>query len=285
MPTLVDSVPGDRGQFRTQDGQLIYSRAWTYRVEADSATQGMAEILLTPGLPIVNVTTINDGGLQLLAKAKSANQDKEYRKRWYVTVDFDNEPSKDDNNGNEQQQGSDPVTWIPVAEIVSEDYDEYSVVDINGVVIVNSARQPFDTPILRPTTVGVLDFVQYELDNQNAYDILDRNNTVNDTTFLSKSSKKWLLKVKKATLLFKNGRRWWSVSYQLKFRNSTWRDIRLNVGEYYLSGADKVYFRDNKKNPVSLGNLTTTGGDGGTTVTTLGFDIYATSTFSFLRIQ
>lgn len=284
MPTITGEKAGSKGTFRTQEGQLVFTRSFEFSIMADSATQSLAEILTTPGLPVVNQTIFSDSGILLFAKSKSAQQSTINRLVWTVTVEFDNEPAKDENNGGEQQQLSDPTTWIPVAEIDAENYDEYAVTDIAGAALVNSAKQSFDTPILRPLTIGILKFTQYEADTQNAYDILDRNNVVNGSTFLTKSAKTWLLNVEKATLGFKNGRRCWKIDYQLKYKPTNWQDKRLNVGEYYLNGADKVYFRDNKKNPISLGNLTTTAGDGGTTVTTLSFDIYATNSFSFLRI-
>jgi hypothetical protein len=289
MPTILGQARGQKGTFKTSEGQLIYTVPVIYRIEADSDTQSPSEILQTPGLPIVNFTLMNDGGLTVLCKGKSAEQDKDKSRRWMVTCDFDNEPVKQNENEGqgEGSQGSDPTAWIPVAEIQAEDFEETSFTDVTGAVIANSAGTPFDQLITKYTTIGVLEFEQYEQATQNAYDILDRNNLVNGSTFLTKSAKKWLCKVRKATLGYKNGVKCWKVTYQLKYKSATWSDIRQDVGPVYKTGGTPPYakFRDEDQNVIPLGNLSTSGTNNGTVTLTKTFEPYGTSSFSFLRIS
>jgi hypothetical protein len=286
MPTILGQKRGQRGQYKTVDGQLVNSFPIVFWVQADSPTQTQGEILQTPGLPVVNLTLVADSGITTICKSKSAEQSTESSLRWTVTCEFDNEPVKQNENqgGSEGTQGSDPTTWIPIAEVKYESMEVPSYRDTAGTVIKTSAGEVFDQPLNKPIGVGILEFTQYESPSQNAYDFMDRTNVLNGSTFLGKSAKTWLCSVKNATLGYKNGVRVWKVDYQLKYRSDTWQEIRLDQGSFYKSGTNTLRFRDAEKNIIPLGNLNA-GTNNGTTPVTLGFDVYATNSFSFVRVS
>lgn len=282
MPTLVGNSTKREGDCRlsSRNGGPVFEETYHYLVKADSLTQTNAEIITTSGLPVLN-QTIGPGGYTV-CRGLSATRRPEAALYWDVTAEFSSEVEQ--NDGNDPAQ--DPTTWVPVYETKFEKIQEAVIKDKAGTVVANSAGQAFPEGLIINRHIPIWEFWQFEPSSVTDETIIDRNETVNSTTFKGRAAKTLLCIVVSSVIGFYYGQRRRLTQYQLKYNEKDWTHKRRDTGTYYISGSNKEPYLDNENNvingPLDGSGAKATGSPPKPSI--LSFDIYATNTFSFLRI-
>jgi hypothetical protein len=268
-------------RIRSQNGRPIIEETYGYIVQADSVDESYIDIVSTDGLPKINISS-SAGGLAICQSIKAKRRENAAL-LWDVTCDFASDVSEgaSDTGESDGPGSSDPTAWIPVYETKFERVQEIVAEDASGNAVVNSAGQPFEQGLTRSRFLPIWEFFQFEPISVSDEDIIDRNETVNSGTFKGRGAKTLLLTVERSTVGFFYGQRRRLTKYSLKYNSADWRVKRLDVGTGYKDGANFVEF-----DPVRLGALDGAGGAQtvGTDPATLYFDVFDTSSFSFLRI-
>lgn len=282
-------MPVIDGVSRKRNFRLVKSRGGLqlefddiYRILADSKSQDRIDILNTPNLPEVGVTT-NGPAVCSGIDANSWEANPIY---WDAVASFSSNVDEDSSGaGSQGQSWGDPTTWVPIAKLAFESYSDVRLTDAAGAAQVNSAGQPFETAIAQRRTIVRYDFDQFEPATTTDDEISERNETVNDAIFKGKAVKTLLLTVREATLGLFYGYSVWRVGYSLAYKKDTWQRKRLDIGNSYLSGGSLLPYEDSEGNRI-VGPLDGSGGkqSAGTAPAILTFDEFATSTFSsFIR--
>lgn len=283
MATLLDSSTTRLGdiRIRSQNGRPIIEESYGYIVQADSVDESYIDIVSTDGLPKINITS-SAGGLAICQSIKAKRRENAVL-LWDVTCDFASDVSEGATDLGEPDGpgSSDPTAWIPVYETKFERIQTVVRTDQSGNAIVNSAGQPFEMGLTVARFLPIWEFFQFEPVSVTDEDVLDRNEVVNSGTFKGRAAKTLLLTVERSTLGFFYGQRRRLTKYSLKYKSDDWTDKRLDVGTGYKDGANFVEF-----DPPRLGALDGAGGAQavGTDPAVLEFDVFPTSSFSFLRI-
>lgn len=295
MPTLIgEKIEGSINTRVGKNGILLREQTHTYTVLADNAFQDRIEILQTPGLPRYGF--VYAGGLTV--KSMNADRTDEHELRWKVAVTGSNEVQEDQEskNQNSGNTSSDPTTWIPIASVRFEPFEEVMREDINGKKWLNSAKKAFETGFIRPRRIACVNFSQFEPISTKLETIMDRCDTINSVIYKGKAIKTLLLTVENATVGTYSGVRCWRVDYSMRYKKDNWRLKMLDVGwGYYTSGetpyADGVFkaFIDPDTDTAYMGNLNGTGGKVANQQTgdpaTLFFEQYEAIDFnSFLKV-
>ncbi len=284
MPTLLTPQGKREGGIRAsyENGIITREEDWHFQVRADSLTQDRGIILFgTPGLPIIGQTIFNG----MLCKAGDAVRLDEDGYRWNASFTFTNAQDEDSNQGN--QNTGDPALWIPVRRTLYERIEEVFFKDINGKANANSAGEAFETGLPIGRKIPIWEFTQWESASITDETIIDRNETVNSAAYKGKAAKTLLLTVVDSVLGFYYGYRCRMTTYRLAYNVKKWTLKRLDVGYNYKDG-DELLPWVYKGNTI-LGPLDGSGGRALSgalpgVAATLEFDIYASSSFSFLRI-
>jgi hypothetical protein len=237
MPTLIgEKIEGSINTRIGKNGILLREQTHTYTVLADNRWQDRAQIIFnTPGLP--RYGAVYTGGLTV--KSINADRTDEHDLRWKVTVVGSTEVEEDQEskNQNSGNTSSDPTTWIPIASVKFETYDEVLKEDVNGKKWVNSAKKTFETGFIRQRRVAVVPFSQFEPISTTLEDIMDRCDTINSVIYKGKAIKTLLLSVENATIGTYSGIRCWRVDYSMRYKKDDWRLKQLDVGYgHYVSG-------------------------------------------------
>ncbi len=256
----------------TQDGESGLSFAYTFhfRVITDDKNTSREEVMLnTPGLPIVGLVY---GPLSATCTSMDATRNAENPLMWDVKCEFQTAKEKQKQDPN--NQSPDPTTWIPIFRVdsfltkekpISTDKTPASAGNVNfGTTgpykIRNSARQPFETPLTELVTICQFSFTQFEDANLTLQEIMDRNNTVNQTAFAGCSARTLLLNVTGAELGNYGGYYAWRITYQVTYDPDT-HDIQLlDVGSCYLDSTSQKPYMDATNTYRIPGNLDGTGG-------------------------
>jgi hypothetical protein len=174
---------------------------------------------------------------------------------------------------------------VPIYETKFERLQEVVTVDKDGDPIANSAGQPFPGGMTVTRLIPIWEFFQLEPESVTDEVIMDRNETVNSTTFKGRAAKTLLLTVNSSVVGYYYGQRRRLTQYSIRYNKDNWRHKRLDVGEAYLStGSLKPYLVEGR---LVMGPLNGTGGQAaaGSPPAVLEFDKYAELNFaSFLRI-
>lgn len=268
---------------RSSGGMAILDETYEFIVQATAKDEPYVSVLATTGLPLVNVTVSPSG--YGVCKSKTANRRVQNPFIWDVVCEFSSEVD-------ERQSGQDPASdansWIPVYETKFERLQETVTKDFSGVSIANSAGQPFEVGLTVGRFIPVWEFFQFESTSVTDETIIARNETVNSGTFKGRAAKTLLLTVMSSVVGFYYGSKRRLTQYSLKYNVNKWTHKRLDVGTVYLDGTDrKAYLSDDVDEPtVILGPLNGSGSKvtGGNPPALLEFDMYPTSSFSFLRL-
>jgi hypothetical protein len=243
MATLVGQKKGKQIEVSTDGQRLIYKAPREYLVYDDTGTAGEGDILLTAGLPSVNLAYVFDGvPVQLVCKSKSAQQWENNNKYWTVTAEFDNEPqnTESDTGGNETDPG-DPTTWYSIVKF------DFETIETPITGLVNFAKRPYSPPAMRKELIPVIKFTQYMPPDLTIYDLInDYHNVVNDNDFLAIGPRVWLLTISNAEFGVTNGFRCWKVDFELRYHVA-----RLH--ELELLGDETVKVYDNDGNDITSG--------------------------------
>lgn len=237
MPTLIgEKIEGSINTRVGKNGILLREQTHYFTVLADSRWQSRADIVFnTPGLP--QYGTVYTGGLTV--KSINADRADEHDLRWKVTITGSTEVEEDQQtrNNNSGNTSSDPTTWIPIASVKFEPYEEVLKIDVDGKKWVNSAKKPFETGFIRPRKIAAVQFSQFEPIATTLDAIMDRCNTTNSIDYKGKTAKKLLLDVENATVGTYSGIRCWRVDYTMRYKKDDWRIKQLDVGwGHYVSG-------------------------------------------------
>lgn len=285
MPTLIGEAREGSISIVRNNGRNTVRTPFSFIVEADADDQDRLDVLACPGLPTVGLTVSANYGICI---GKKGTRRPDALRIWDVECEFSTE-AEEGTDPQTPQQG-DPTQWIPVAELQFEVLDEVVRKDKSGTpkLFVNSAKQAFETGLTIPKTILRRDFFQFEPISTTIDDIEDRNNKVNDATYLGRAEKTLLLQIRGAKLGFYYGQRCWLVDYSMKYKEDTWTLKMLDVGYSYLDGSNnrKPYYDDDDQT-IILGGLNGSGGkvaSQNTDPAELSFERYETLGFStFLR--
>ena len=281
MPTLLTPTGTREGGIRASYDKGFITREEDYHfvVQADDLQQARSEILFsTAGLPVIGQTVFNG----MLCKGATGDRQKDHGLRWDAVFTFSNAVDEDDN---QQQNTGDPQLWVPIRRTMFERIEEIMTKDASGTRIATSAGQPFDTGISIGRHLPLWEFTQWESIGVSDFDIIGRNETVNTSSIWGGAAKTWLLKVVDSVVGFYFGYRCRMTTYRVIYNYKKWTQKRLDVGTVYKSGSDLLPFLDKAGN-VILGALDGSGAKQtvGTAPAELEFDIFPTSSFSFIRL-
>lgn len=258
MPSLIgEKRIGNISTRVGKNGIILREQSHYYTVMADNAWQDRAQIILCPSLPQYGAV-YTDG---LAVKSINADRHPDHELRWDVVVVGSTEVEEDSQskNKNSGNSSSDPTTWVPIATVGFEPFDEVMREDVNGKRWVNSAKKPFETGLVRQRRVAVVQFSQFEPISTTLDDIIERADTVNSITYKDKAIKTLLLGVEKATIGTYSGIRCWRVDYSMRYKKDNWILKQLDVGWGYYDSGDYKPFLDSQENSY-LGSLNGTGG-------------------------
>lgn len=284
MPTIIEELRGSGGEYSYQNGLIVYTEEKIFLVQAESAQTTKYSVLTTPGIPTVFATTINaGGGIKATCRSKKAKRADANGTVWEVSCNFSSEPIGENQQGGGERPG-DPETWIPLVSVSFESYEEASVTDAVGNAVVNSAGDEFAGGIMLTRSLCVFSITQYEDGGQTLDDIVKRNEKINNAGWQLFPARTCKCCVSTADLSLVNGTRVWKITYQIKYKPSSWDLKVLDVGPNQKVGGQIKACVDKQGNPTMgslLNGVQVTDGSG---PGILSFKIYSTINFNFLRI-
>jgi hypothetical protein len=244
-----------------QGFQLIFGETWNYRVKTDQVTSNRFDILYnTPGLPRAGLLY---GQLNLVCDEVSCEREEKHALYWNVTARFQTGSEEQKQN---QEQNPDPATWIPVFRIDSFTTKEKILSKDRSNPAkypVNSAKTPFDTPLTQTSSLCQFSFVQFEDAGLKLKDFLDRNDTVNQSSFDAIgqvfAARTLLLEVQEAELGSYAGYSAWRVKYKVTYDPDTHDEVRADIGPFYLDGGNRKRYMDDTNTFPMVGPLNGSG--------------------------
>lgn len=213
--------------------ELRFAETWNYLVVASTTSESREEVILgTTGLPIVGISIKSSGAV---CTSLSAERRSDNALLWDVTAEYESQPleqEQDDSNS------PDPKTWKPKLRLNFSVKEKLLTMDKSTVPkeYVNSAGQPFETQLTEKKLISAIPFVQFEDPDLTIDEIIERNNTCNDATYLTKDEYTLLLTVTSAEKGFFGTYAAWRIGYELRYDPDTWEDRVFNVGSEYLDG-------------------------------------------------
>ena len=275
MPTLgLERRVGDV-MLRMSRGMLVVEETYTVQVFADNEFQTRLDILNTPDLPIPQ-SSISPSGLGV-CQTTNCKRNPGNRLLWDVEVKYSSEV--EDNSGQDFSQTGgggafNPETWVPRRETFLEPFEDYPIVDLDGMPFTNGAGTPFATGVPVKKDLLRYDFFQFEPTTgpNGVTDVMiaQRNNSINDDVFMGHPKHTLLLKVRKSTVGFYYGveRRLseYSIVVQPKAKDGepqvdNWHVKIANVGPQWISNdggtLKKIDYRykDSRESVVQNGPL------------------------------
>jgi hypothetical protein len=267
---IIDEKRNGSAELRSDGANgLSFSFSATFLIVTTDVRTSREEILAdTPGAPIVG---LRYGPFGATCKRKSVTRSTENPLYWDMTCEF--ETGTESQKQNPSNPSPDPTTWIPIfrvdsfmtkERVLTTDKTPASAGNVNfGVpgpyLITNSARQPFDEPLTETRQLCQFSFVQFEDPSQDLDDIMDRNDSVNETTFAGRAARTLLLNVTGAELGSFGGYGAWRVSYQCTYDPETHDETRMDVGTCYLDSSVQKPYMDGTSNVQIVGNLNGSG--------------------------
>jgi hypothetical protein len=169
-------------------------------------------------------------------------------------------------NSPDQETTPNPVDWSirwlgssteKLQRVLREDKDGNAIVMTNG--------EMYSTPVYENINILVTRYRKYFPIVQPALDeyLLEWNNSINSVSYRGKPKHTWLLSIA-ASPAQVNNFDVAELTYEFRYNPLTWIESRLQYGSYYLSGGNRIPFRDSEGNPTSW-FLTDTGGSGSNT--------------------
>lgn len=244
MPRIIgEKIEGEITIRVGKNGILVREQTQNWIVEADSAFQDQAEILLTtPGLPQFGAIY----GSGMVVKSIRGTRDPMHRLRWSVAATGSSEVQEDQNQ-NPQNQGGDPTTWIPIASVKFEPYEHLDWRDLSDPrkVYENSAKRPFGSALQFTRRIAAVPFTQFEPISTTLDSIMDRCDTINSATYKGKDEDSLLLSIEEAQIGFYSGYRCWRVDYTMRYREESWKIQPIDEGwEFIDGGTHKDFYRE-----------------------------------------
>lgn len=266
---------------RSSGGMAILDETYYYLVLAPTKDTAYLDVLNTPGLPLVNFTVSPSG--YGICRTKSATRSTINPRYWDVVCEFSSEV-EENNDGNDPT--SDPTTWIPVYETKFERFQEVVTKDLDGTSIANSAGQPFENGMTITRLIPLWEFWQIESAALTDEDLIERNETINETEFRGRAAETLLLSINSSVIGYYYGQRRRLTQYAIRYNWRKWTHKRLDVGTVYKDGSTYKSYLD-ADGQVILGGLNGSGGKVtvGNPPATLEFDMYEQLEFAdFIRV-
>lgn len=223
MPTIVGQKKGKKVKYQGGNGEFTVSIPLSFIVYDESGVSKEGDILSTVGLPQLNRTWVIDGiNSTLVCRSKEAEQWDSNNKYWtvnceLVTADMPTLPGGGGGGGSEENDPPDPKTWTPLINLEYETIERPIYTDIFGTPILNLAKRSYASPKTRKVLVPCITFTQYEDPNQRLIDILQRNESINVSSFFGGMVGSWLLTVDDCDLGYKNGFLCWRIDYKIRY--------------------------------------------------------------------
>jgi hypothetical protein len=281
LGTLLGEQSDGQGGIRSSGGVPILDEVYRYLVRMADVTADRVDALNVSGVPKPGIT--RSAGGYGVCRTVEAIRRPEQRLLWDVTAVFSSEV---DERQSVQSVTGTPTEWIPIYETKFERLQEVTTKDADGDAVANSAGQPFENGLMRSRFIPIWEFFQFEADTVSDEEIIDRNETVNETAFKGRLPKTLLLTVLSSVVGFYYGNRLRFTRYALRYNSAKWTQKRLDVGTVYLEGGTHKAYLDDDGN-VMLGGLNGSGAkvSPGTPPAVLEFDMYEELAFAdFLRV-
>jgi len=267
--------------------QLILGETWNYRVKTDQVTSDRFDVLYnTPGLPRAGLIF---GQLGLVCDEVTCEREEKHALYWNVTARFQTGTEEQKQNS---ENNPDPTTWIPVFRIDSFTTKERVISKDRSTPAkypVNSANTPFDSPLVSTSTLCQFSFVQFEDPSLKIKDFLDRNDSVNSTSFDAIgqvfAARTLLVEVQEAELGSYAGYTAWRARYRITYDPDTHDEKRADMGPFWIDTADgnkrKRYMDDTNAFGI-VGALNGSGGKAASP-SELSFRVKKEISFSWIR--
>jgi len=154
--------------------------------------------------------------------------------------------------------------------------------------VVNSAGEPFDPPAEIDVSYPVLTISRNEPLFLPAIAVRFQD-AVNSDVFWGVNKHCAKIKGIRGVRQYKRNKGYWRVTYQIAFNRETWDLQLLDHGTYYIDASDgdkkKKFKTDAPEELPRLGNLTSDGDDGGSTIRFKVFDkVWREEQFSLLNL-
>lgn len=220
-----------------------------------------------PELPIVGITRTDDGCVCSGCTIERVEVNPRY---WRAVYQFSS-VANDQNPEDPENPSQDPTTWIPVWQVDYEPFEWVQQMDAAGAPATNSAGAPFEMGMQTSQTIAIFRFSQYEADTLTEKEIALRNECVNEVFFEGFEPYTLLLAVTGSQRGVFNGYPCRKIDYVVKYKvgleggyktyqltgtdvfdgwvwidengPSGWRELRLDVGPYYLTGSGAKAYR------------------------------------------
>jgi hypothetical protein len=286
---------------RKEGTGIVMVERMEFVIRTDSKTYTRGQVVRAAGMPIVNISTTASGAVCI---SKDAERDAKNPYVWRGKAEF--QTSNNEQEQDPENPSDDPTTWIPRWKVRFEPYEETVFHDSQGRPIVNSAKDPFAAGFTRRRLIASMNCIQYENPALTLDDIMDRNEAVNDSPFLTLPAGTLQLYIKDAELGTWGDYAAWKIAYSLAYKKgipaakyrkydgsgwvaatevSGWREMVLDVGNRYLASGVATPYEIQGGHRIE-GPLNGTGGKAaaGTAPAVLGVEIAPELDFNdFLR--
>lgn len=235
---------GMRGRY---DGVNRRTYTRTFQVKVSNKADGPAIVLAATGIPRRNDQYATTTDVDLGARCVSLEHhetESPYLRR--VEAEYSTD------SPDPLQQVENPL--LRPAEIdysgvrFSKPFDK----DVNGRSILNSAKRPFDPPLERDDTRGVLIITRNEpIFNMTLADLYQ--DTVNSDNFFGRPRDSWKCQPMRGRNAYENGVAFVIVTYEFEFRKEGWRFEPLDQGKYGYDVTTRKYtiFTDSTGLPLT----------------------------------
>ena len=269
---------------------LVFGETWNYRVKTDQVTSSRFDVLYdTPGLPRAGLLY---GPLQLICDDVTCEREEKHAQYWNVTANFKTGSEQQRQN---EQQDPNPATWIPFFKIDSFTTKEKVLAKDRTSPTpkagVNSAGTPFDQPLTTTTSLCQFSFVQFDSPSLTLKDFLDRNDTVNSSSFNTGrevlAARTMLVEVQEAELGSYAGYQAWRAKYRVTYDPDTHDDKRADIGPFWLDAADANKRKRYMDDTNAFGIVGALNGSGAKTTTPaeLSFRVKKEDSLSWIRVS
>lgn len=265
----------------------------TYQTTSDSSSGGAIGARLASGMPRIGDQYADgddeDDRAYCTQKQVSSDTERDYTS-WTVVATFSTLTRE------EKKRRDHPLDRPAEIEFGFDTYEEVVITDINGEVVANSAKQPFDPPVLRDHHRSRLRIVRNEetFDGTIAQSYM---NTINNATFLGGPPKTVKCSSISATRVVEEFSEdettteeviYWKVTYEFQYNEKEWVKRILDAGRYELTeDANNVEtwtpIVDDNNEPVADPVFLDGAGEQSETPVFLPFDVYEYRNFNGLN--
>lgn len=206
------------------DGKNTRTYTRTFQVKVSAKSDGPAVVLAATGIPRFGDQYVTGTEIDLGARCVTREyQETESPYLRRVQVEYSSEspdPTKQDEN---------PLLRAADIDYSFAKYSKPFTRDVDGRAVLNSAELPYDPPIERDDTRGILIITRNEPVFLNA--IADAyQDSVNSDAFFGRPAGTWKCQPMRARPAYENGVAFIVVTYEFEYRKEGWRVEVLDQG-------------------------------------------------------